>query len=104
MKSRVPSGSEPGSVTKIQSLSAKASTAERRLLATQNQLEQAEEKLEEARTKVSNAESRWEARLKELELRCRAAEEKTKRERQGGKERVNELLQQVKYVEAFRFD
>ena len=67
-------------------------------MATQNQLELAEEKLDEARQKVSTAESRWEARLKELEQRCRAAEEKTKRERQGGKERVAELLQQVKYV------
>ncbi|KAH8919162.1 hypothetical protein BT69DRAFT_1337528, partial [Atractiella rhizophila] len=99
LKSRVSSGTEPGSGAKISALQAKASTAERKLNQTQNQLSMAEEKLEDARIKVSVAEGKWEARLKELEGRLKAAEEKVKRERQGAKERVSELNETIRGLE-----
>ena len=48
--------------------------------------------------KTTVADSKWEARVKEYETRLRAAEEKVKREKQGYKERVVELENQLKYV------
>jgi len=48
------------------------------------------------RMKIGQAEGKWEARFRELENRCRAAEEKVKRERQGAKERVAELQSIIK--------
>lgn len=44
------------------------------------------------------ADSKWDARVKEYEARLKAAEEKVKRERQGGKERVGELEVQLRLV------
>jgi hypothetical protein len=48
------------------------------------------------RSKIGTAEGKWELRFRELEQRCRAAEEKVKRERQGAKERVQELQSIIK--------
>jgi len=41
--------------------------------------------------KTASTDTKWEARVKEYETRLKAAEERVKRERQGGKERINEL-------------
>ncbi len=98
-RSSTAGGGAPGSPVdgaKLTSLQVRATTAERRLAATQGQLNLAEEKLEDARRKVAVAEGKWEARYLEMQTRLRAAEEKTKRERQGAKERMNELSEQVK--------
>ena len=46
--------------------------------------------------KTTVADSKWEARVREYESRLKAAEEKVKRERQGGKERALELEAQVR--------
>lgn len=86
----------PGSNKKIQALAARASTAERRLKATQDQLQTVETKFAEAKNKVATAEDHWQARLKELMNKLREAEEKNKRERQGAKERVRELQQNIR--------
>jgi len=48
--------------------------------------------------KTSLADNKWDARVKEYESRLRVAEERVKRERQGGKERINELEAHVAYV------
>jgi Micro-tubular organiser Mto1 C-term Mto2-binding region len=48
--------------------------------------------------KTTEVDTKWESRVKEFESRMKAAEEKVKRERQGAKERVNELEKQVKYA------
>lgn len=91
-------GSDPATATKITVLTTRASTAERRVIAYQTQLASAEDKLGEARKKVSVAEGKWEARLRELETRLRAAEEKLKRERQGAKEKVDDLAATIECV------
>lgn len=82
--------------TRLSSAQSRAATLERRLAATQTQLKDAEDKLGEMRAKIGTAEGKWEARFRELEARCRAAEEKVKRERQGAKERVQELQSIIK--------
>lgn len=78
----------------------RANNAERRLANAQNQLAAAEEKMAAMNQKTTAADSKWEARVKEYETRLRAAEEKVKRERQGFKERVLELENQIKCVSA----
>ncbi len=76
----------------------RANNAERRLANAQNQLAAAEEKMAAMNQKTTVADGKWEARVKEYENRLRAAEEKVKRERQGYKERVLELENQIRYV------
>ena len=76
----------------------RANNAERRLANAQNQLAAAEEKMAAMNQKTTVADGKWEARVKEYETRLRAAEEKVKRERQGYKERVLELENQIRYV------
>ena len=51
-----------------------------------------------ANQKTTVADTKWEARVKEYETRLKTAEEKVKRERQGGKERALELENQLKYA------
>ncbi|EJD06171.1 uncharacterized protein FOMMEDRAFT_78216 [Fomitiporia mediterranea MF3/22] len=80
----------------IKSLQARAANAERRLTNAQNQLLAAEEKMAAMNQKTTVADNKWEARVKEYESRLRAAEERVKRERQGAKERVNELETTIK--------
>lgn len=76
---------------RLADLSTRTATTERRLAATQAQLARAEEKLEEARSKVALAEGKWEGKLRELQTRLLATEEKLRRERQGARARVSEL-------------
>lgn len=86
----------PNGSPEVGSLTSRAKTAERRLAATQAQLQDAESKLADARNKVAVAQESWEARLKEMAKRLHEAEEKVKRERQGAKERVHELGDTIK--------
>lgn len=83
--------SSPSNNAKIASLTTRANNAERRLSAAQSQASQLEERLIEAKSKYGDGEGKWTARIKELESRLKAAEERVKRERQGAKERVSEL-------------
>ncbi|SPO25880.1 related to Myosin heavy chain [Ustilago trichophora] len=83
--------STPGENNKLTLLTTRANTAERRLATALTQASQAEDRLAEAKVKYGEGEGKWAARIKELELRCKAAEERVKRERQGAKERVAEL-------------
>ena len=62
------------------------------------QLLAAEEKLTSINQKTAVADNKWEVRVKEYEGRLKMAEEKIKRERQGGKERALELETQARYV------
>jgi hypothetical protein len=91
----------PGDSSEIKALMIRANNAERRLANAQNQLAAAEEKMAAMNQKTTAADSKWEARVKEYEARLRAAEEKVKRERQGYKERVLELENQIKCVVVF---
>ena len=88
----------PGDSNEVKALMTRANNAERRLANAQNQLAAAEEKMGAMNQKTTAADSKWEARVKEYENRLRAAEEKVKRERQGYKERVLELENQIKYA------
>jgi predicted nucleic acid-binding Zn-ribbon protein len=90
----------PGDSNEVKALMIRANNAERRLANAQNQLAAAEEKMAAMNQKTTAADSKWEARVKEYETRLRAAEEKVKRERQGFKERVLELENQIKCVSA----
>ena len=83
-----PGGSD---AMELRSLAARAANAERRLNNAQNQLVSTEEKIAAINQKNAMADSKWEARVKEYEARLKAAEERVKRERQGSKERVAEL-------------
>ncbi|ETW85083.1 hypothetical protein HETIRDRAFT_470129 [Heterobasidion irregulare TC 32-1] len=89
----------PGDSNEVRALHARASNAERRLTNAQNQLAAAEEKMATMNQKTTVADSKWEARVKEYETRLRAAEEKVKREKQGYKERVVELENQLKSLQ-----
>ncbi|TFK45915.1 hypothetical protein OE88DRAFT_1668544 [Heliocybe sulcata] len=84
-----------GESMEIRALRARATNAERRMTIAQNQLAQAEERLASTNQKQTVAGDRWEARVKEYEARLKAAEEKVKRERQGNKERIVELENQL---------
>jgi hypothetical protein len=83
----------------VRALSARATNAERRLINAQNQLLASEEKVATMNQKNAAADTKWEARVKEYETRLKAAEERVKRERQGSKERVAELENNLKYGE-----
>ncbi|KIM79970.1 hypothetical protein PILCRDRAFT_9858 [Piloderma croceum F 1598] len=83
----------------VRALSAHATNAERRLINAQNQLVAAEEKMTAMNQKNTSADSKWEARVKEYESRLKAAEERVKRERQGSKERVAELENNLKSLQ-----
>lgn len=78
--------------SRLQSVQDTATTNSRQLSKTEKSYKQ---KLDEAKVKVATAEGSWQARLRELESRNRQLEEKVKRERQGAKERVNELVSQI---------
>ncbi|GAA6058279.1 hypothetical protein JCM3770_002889 [Rhodotorula araucariae] len=95
-----PGDGDGGSLqSRLSAAEASAATAERRLAATQAQLRDAEARLGEQRAKYGVAEGKWEARVRELEQRVRAAEEKVKRERQGAKERMEELRSESRRLE-----
>ncbi|KAG8833328.1 hypothetical protein FRC17_010860 [Serendipita sp. 399] len=77
--------------SELRALTARAVNAERRLTNAQNQLAATEERINSMNEKTVSADTKWEARVREYEARLKAAEERVKRERQGGKERINEL-------------
>ncbi|GLB41147.1 putative centrosomin N-terminal motif 1 [Lyophyllum shimeji] len=83
----------------VRSLATRAANAERRLNNAQNQLLATEEKVAQMNQKSAAADAKWEARVKEYEARLKAAEERVKRERQGSKERVAELENNVKSIQ-----
>jgi hypothetical protein len=68
------------------------------LVVVQNQLLLSEEKMANVNQRTTSADQKWEARVKEYETRLKAGEEKYKRERQGAKERVLELENQLRSV------
>ncbi|KAG5634459.1 hypothetical protein H0H81_001876 [Sphagnurus paluster] len=83
----------------VRSLTTRAANAERRLNNAQNQLLATEEKVAAMNQKSAAADAKWEARVKEYEARLKAAEERVKRERQGSKERVAELENNLKNIQ-----
>ncbi|KAI0281857.1 hypothetical protein BGY98DRAFT_1094721 [Russula aff. rugulosa BPL654] len=91
-----------GDSNEVKALMIRANNADRRLANAQNQLAAAEEKMAAMNQKTTAADSKWEARVKEYETRLRTAEEKVKRERQGYKERVLELENQIKSLQRQR--
>ncbi|KAF9528211.1 hypothetical protein CPB83DRAFT_814130 [Crepidotus variabilis] len=91
-----PGGSES---MEIRSLATRAANAERRLNNAQNQLLSTEERIAQLNQKNATADQKWEARVKEYEARLKAAEERVKRERQGSKERVLELENNLKSLQ-----
>ncbi|KAJ7318089.1 hypothetical protein DFH08DRAFT_789896 [Mycena albidolilacea] len=93
---RKPGGPDP---MEVRSLSTRAANAERRLNNAQNQLLATEEKVAAMNQKSAVADSKWEARVKEYEARLKAAEERVKRERQGSKERIAELENNLKSLQ-----
>ncbi|GAA5943357.1 uncharacterized protein JCM15063_002923 [Sporobolomyces koalae] len=93
------SAAETALQNRLVAAQSRTTTLERRLAATTKQLGEAEEMLKAAQTKTDTAEDVWGRRLRELESRCRAAEEKVKRERQGAKERVNDLQTIIKRLQ-----
>ncbi|KZT19172.1 hypothetical protein NEOLEDRAFT_1246010 [Neolentinus lepideus HHB14362 ss-1] len=84
-----------GESMEIRALRSRATNAERRMTIAQNQLAQMEERVATTNQKSTAAGDRWEARVKEYEARMKAAEEKVKREKQGNKERIVELENQL---------
>jgi predicted nucleic acid-binding Zn-ribbon protein len=86
------------STSDLRSLTARATTAERRAAVAQNQLAQLEERLANHNDRTAAAENKWTARVKEYERLLKEAHERSKRDRQGGKERVTELEGVIKYV------
>jgi hypothetical protein len=100
MAAQLTSQKRPGQADgmEVRALSARATNAERRLINAQNQLVATEEKMASINQKTANADIKWEARVKEYESRLKAAEERVKRERQGSKERVAELENNLKCV------
>ncbi|KAG6844391.1 hypothetical protein H0H87_007203 [Tephrocybe sp. NHM501043] len=92
----------PGQATdamEVRSLTTRAANAERRLNNAQNQLVVTEEKVAAMNQRSAAADAKWEARVKEYEARLKAAEERVKRERQGSKERVAELENNLKSIQ-----
>ena len=67
-------------------------------MVVQNQLLLSEEKMANVNERTTSADQKWEARVKEYETRLKAGEEKYKRERQGAKERLLELENQLRSV------
>ncbi len=86
----------PASNSKLTNLNSRANNAERKLALAQTHQSQAEERLDEAKRKYEEGENKWASRIKELEHRCRAAEEKNVRDRQSAKDRVKELEEQLR--------
>jgi hypothetical protein len=103
MATQLASQKRPGQTDgmEVRALSARATNAERRLINAQNQLVAAEEKMALMNQKNASADNKWEVRVKEYESRLKAAEERVKRERQGSKERVAELENNLKSVPFF---
>ncbi|KAE8243974.1 hypothetical protein A4X13_0g6869 [Tilletia indica] len=87
--------SSPSANSKLTSLTGRANLAERKAAQAQTVASQAEDKLSEYRVRANEREIAWKAQIKELETRCKAAEEKARREKLGGREIVSALEGQV---------
>lgn len=100
MAAQLASMKRPGQTDamEVRSLTTRAANAERRLNNAQNQLIATEEKISTMNQRNAAADSKWEARVKEYEARLKVAEERLKRDRQGSKERVAELENNLKSV------
>jgi len=92
------SGLSTDTSSQLRSLTERAQSAEKRAINATNQLAQLESRVAELQAKSGQAENKWEARVKEYENRLRIAGEKIKTEKQGGKERANQLEAHVRYV------
>ncbi|CAD6896149.1 unnamed protein product, partial [Tilletia laevis] len=87
--------SSPSANSKLSSLTGRANLAERKASQAATVASQAEDKLNEYRVRANERELAWKAQIKELETRCKAAEEKARREKMGGREIVSALEGQV---------
>ena len=87
-----------GDSQETKTLLSRAVNAEKRLVVVQTQLLLSEKKMANINQRTASADQKWEARVKECETRLKAGEEKYKRERQGAKERVLELENQIRSV------
>lgn len=95
-RSAAAGGGGPASESELRSLTARATSAERRVTTLSNQLAAMHEQIAEQERKHADATSKWEDRVKEFEKRLKAANEKVKAEKQGGKERALQLENTVK--------
>jgi hypothetical protein len=84
------------SSTEIKTLQSRATHAEKRAGTLANQLSALQESSSLQDNKHQMAVNKWEARVREYEKRLREAGEMIKVEKQGGKERVAELEQQLR--------
>jgi chromosome segregation ATPase len=84
------------SATTLRQLTERAQAAERRAASATNAVKELEARLVDIQSRNARAEEKWEARTKEWENRFRQAQEKIKSEKQGGKERANQLEAQVR--------
>lgn len=82
--------------TQVRLLTERAQTAEKRANQAAQSVAQLEQRLSDIQSRSGQAETKWEARVKEYETRLRAAGEKIKAEKQGGKERALQLEAQVR--------
>lgn len=98
LSSQISSLRRPGQsdTMEVRSLSARAVNAERRLQNAQNQLLASENKIEVLTKKNVDVDNKWEVRVKEYENMLKRAEERYKKERQGGKEAVKEMENTIK--------
>ncbi|KAL1412952.1 hypothetical protein Q8F55_000701 [Vanrija albida] len=85
--------------TQVRLLTERAQTAEKRANQAAQSVAQLEQRLSDIQSRSGQAETKWEARVKEYETRLRAAGEKIKAEKQGGKERAVQLEAQVRDLE-----
>ena len=82
--------------TEIRTIQSRATHAEKRAATLANQLTALQEATATSDSKHQTAISKWEARVKEYERRLREEGEMIKVEKQGGKERVADLEQQLR--------
>jgi chromosome segregation ATPase len=84
------------SFSELRSLQVKASSGDKRVNALSNQLNELHSTIAAQEAKHADATTKWEDRVREYEKRLKAAAEKVKAEKQGGKERVNHLEKTVR--------
>jgi predicted nucleic acid-binding Zn-ribbon protein len=90
------------SSTEVRTLQSRATHAEKRAATLANQLSALQEASATHESRHQTAVSKWEARVREYEKRLREAGEMIKVEKQGGKERVADLEQQLRSVTSGR--
>ncbi len=90
--------SSVGGATEAKALSTRSSNAEKRVALLSNQLNSLEKQAKEQEARHASATSKWEARVAEFEKLLKQANERVKAEKQGGKERAQQLEQTVRCV------